>query len=186
MSSEAKPITPTLSADKRAKTQLTQMARLDALAWGPRLWELPDRKLPRAELALRADIIHQRLKGILDIDHLGIPNTIDSGSTIWRVIYNTAGQQNNDINHVTIAGYDGQHNGTRIYIDRQSSDPIVEVVLKTEDGRKPIFAVETENAILIAEEFFDAMIGPWEEAYRLSPLPEPNLLEQYVRDVDRR
>jgi hypothetical protein len=172
MGNETTPVRLALSHDQYQRAQNEQVSRLNALTQRPQLWELPDKPLSKTALAPRAYVMHLRIKRLLDIDPQGIPNATDSSGTIWHMNYSTEDEIGTGVNLINITGFDGLNKGSTIYIDNPLRGDVADVVLFFSDRRRPFSATETENAMLVAEKYFDAMIGPWEEAYGLPLLTE--------------
>jgi hypothetical protein len=175
MGPEDKPVKPTLSVAKRKEAKAKQIAGIDAFLQGvPELLSHSDKLLSRAESLQRAFAISQRLERLRDIGLKSNLQVLDSDSTNWR-IQTRSDAKDGRIAMIVIVGTGGKRNGTTVFLDIPPYEnfPVVATDFLSPQLQMPPFDdSDTENAMLIAEGIFNAIVNPWEEAYGLPPLPD--------------
>jgi hypothetical protein len=124
--------------------------------------------------------MRERLDTVVGLHGGPIPSTTDSGIE-WGISPDAAG----DEQKIRIVGKKGENRDiTEISMDGSNEKPfpaIINPAVKFVDrivtasmfrsfGHSSFGEFDTQTAMRVAEEFFDALVEPWEEAYGLKPL----------------
>lgn len=120
------------------------------------------------------------------VDPHGIPDAIDREGTRWRLSYETNSEGR--VNAVKIAGYrtgGGAHQVTLNGIGSSSvCNHSVFFVFSPDSHSSQLGGIDSIQAMRIAQAYFDAMLGPFEEAVGLANgRPKPgDGREKLIRD----
>lgn len=187
---EAKPAIQNLTRERYRAARDEQRQRLDAL-WKRRaeLYNLPGEKLPEEVLDPRKQALRTRLQRYLEVDPHGVDAVRSSKWTTWTLEYKE--DKENNVTGIDIKGYTSYvllETELRISLRSDRLGHSAGWIFATNIGsrHKYFHEEDTERAMRLAEEYLDALLAPVEKAVGLSPIPKPDLLQQFYANVDER